>query len=41
LIDTLKEVVPIWKKENWADGTTEWVHPGLPKGAHFDPAADR
>ena len=27
LIDTLKEVVPIWKKENWADGTTEWVHP--------------
>ena len=29
LIDTLKEVVPIWKKENWADGTEEWVHPGL------------
>lgn len=28
LIDTLKQVVPIWKKENWADGTTEWVHPG-------------
>lgn len=28
LIDTLKEVVPIWKKEHWADGTTEWVHPG-------------
>lgn len=27
LIDTLKEVVPVWKKENWADGTTEWVHP--------------
>ncbi len=27
LIDTLKEVVPIWKRENWADGTTEWVHP--------------
>ena len=21
LIDTLKEVVPIWKKEVWADGT--------------------
>lgn len=31
LIDTLKEVVPIWKQENWADGTQEWVHPGLPK----------
>lgn len=29
LIDTLKEVVPIWKRENWADGSTEWVHPGL------------
>ncbi len=29
LIDTLKEVVPIWKKENWDDGTTEWVHPGM------------
>ncbi len=29
LIDTLKEVVPIWKKENWADGGQEWVHPGL------------
>jgi len=29
LIDTLKQVVPIWKKENWADGKTDWVHPGL------------
>ncbi|MFN0055158.1 MAG: molybdenum cofactor biosynthesis protein MoaE [Planctomycetales bacterium] len=28
LIDRLKEVVPIWKKENWADGATAWVHPG-------------
>jgi len=27
-IDRLKELVPIWKKEHWADGTTEWVHPG-------------
>ena len=27
-IDRLKEMVPIWKKENWADGSTEWVHPG-------------
>ena len=30
LIDTLKEIVPIWKKENWADGTSQWVHPGMP-----------
>lgn len=29
LIDTLKQSVPIWKKENWADGTADWVHPGL------------
>ena len=28
LIDTLKQVVPIWKKENWASGESEWVHPG-------------
>ena len=26
-IDRLKELVPIWKKENWQDGSTEWVHP--------------
>ncbi|MGE5192700.1 MAG: molybdenum cofactor biosynthesis protein MoaE [Deltaproteobacteria bacterium] len=31
LIDRLKNVVPIWKKENWADGTAEWVHPGAEK----------
>jgi molybdopterin synthase catalytic subunit len=29
LIDRIKEVVPIWKRECWADGTEEWVHPGL------------
>jgi molybdopterin synthase catalytic subunit len=27
LIDTLKQRVPIWKQEHWADGTTQWVHP--------------
>ena len=31
-IDRLKEIVPIWKKENWADGRTEWVHPTAAKG---------
>lgn len=30
LIDTIKQVVPIWKQENWMDGTSEWVHPGMP-----------
>jgi molybdopterin synthase catalytic subunit len=36
LIDTLKEVAPIWKKEVWADGTEEWVHPrvGPSSGPH-------
>jgi molybdopterin synthase catalytic subunit len=29
LIDTLKDIVPIWKKENWADGSSDWVHPGI------------
>ena len=29
LIDTIKDVVPIWKKENWSDGTSTWVHPGV------------
>ena len=27
LVDELKIQVPIWKKEFWADGETEWVHP--------------
>ncbi|HMC11704.1 MAG TPA: molybdenum cofactor biosynthesis protein MoaE, partial [Pirellulaceae bacterium] len=29
LIDTIKQDVPIWKQENWADGISEWVHPGM------------
>lgn len=33
LIDTLKQVVPIWKQEHWADGSTEWVHPGVDSAA--------
>lgn len=31
-IDRLKEIVPIWKCENGADGQTEWVHPEIPVG---------
>ncbi|MEM7455612.1 MAG: molybdenum cofactor biosynthesis protein MoaE [Planctomycetota bacterium] len=26
LIDTLKKEVPIWKRENWTSGQSEWVH---------------
>lgn len=27
VMDTLKREIPIWKREIYADGTTEWVHP--------------
>jgi molybdopterin synthase catalytic subunit len=27
LIDRMKQEVPIWKQEYFADGTTEWIHP--------------
>lgn len=34
LIDTLKEQVPIWKKEHYSDGREEWQHPGMnPSGS--------
>ena len=35
LIDTIKQVVPIWKKEHGADGSSLWVHPepGRPPGS--------
>lgn len=28
IIDTLKKRLPIWKKEHYADGTSEWLHHG-------------
>ena len=33
VMDQLKQVVPIWKQETYADGTTEWVHPIEPPTA--------
>jgi len=30
LLDTIKQVAAIWKQEHWADGTSQWVHPGMP-----------
>lgn len=27
IMDTIKQVVPIWKKENWRDGSADWAHP--------------
>jgi molybdopterin synthase catalytic subunit len=32
VIDTLKKTVPIWKKEIYADGRTEWVQGATPSG---------
>jgi molybdopterin synthase catalytic subunit len=37
LIDQLKVTVPIWKQENWSDGTTEWVHPGTDERQNVSP----
>ena len=33
-IDALKELVPIWKRENAPDGTGEWVHQSAPPPAN-------
>ncbi len=37
VIDRLKVIVPVWKKENWSDGTTEWVHPGAEETSQLTP----
>ena len=29
IMDMLKKEVPIWKRERYCDGQTEWVHPGM------------
>lgn len=28
IMDQVKQDVPIWKQEVWADGEKQWVHPG-------------
>lgn len=40
LIDSLKETAPIWKKETWTDGNTEWIHPGMGKEEPYVPGSD-
>lgn len=41
LIEALKQHVPIWKRELWTDGTSEWVGGGSPheqgSGSGSDP----
>jgi molybdopterin synthase catalytic subunit len=39
-VDTLKELVPIWKKENAPDGSGEWVHQSV-KASREQPQASR
>lgn len=36
VIDTLKQRVPIWKKEVFVNGQTEWVHPDPAAAANAD-----
>jgi molybdopterin synthase catalytic subunit len=41
LLERLKQEVPVWKREIWADGQEEWVHPetgGLPELPERDPS---
>ena len=38
LMDTIKQDVPIWKQEHWADGSQEWVHPGTAVSASSPPS---
>ena len=30
IMERLKQIVPIWKQEHWANGDTQWVHPQTP-----------
>ncbi len=39
LIDTLKQQVPIWKREVYADGRTEWVEGDRPPAVPRQPDA--
>ena len=40
-VDTLKELVPIWKRENAPDGTGEWVHQSAPASGGCKPPGNR
>jgi molybdopterin synthase catalytic subunit len=40
-IDTLKQLVPIWKKENAPDGSGEWVHQSVSAGIARSPAQEQ
>ncbi len=33
MMDRIKEIAPIWKRESWLDGTTEWIGDEKTRGA--------
>jgi molybdopterin synthase catalytic subunit len=35
IMDRIKQVAPIWKKEHWADGASEWVGDESERKAQF------
>ena len=41
IMDTIKQKTPIWKKENFADGRTEWVHPDSGVSGSTSPAPNQ
>ena len=38
LMDRIKQVAPIWKKEIWADGASEWVGDEVERKANLKPS---
>lgn len=40
-IDTLKQLVPIWKRENAPDGSGEWVHQSVSADVARSPAQEQ
>ncbi len=40
-IDTLKQLVPIWKRENAPDGRGEWVHQSVSADVACSPAQEQ
>jgi molybdopterin synthase catalytic subunit len=41
IMDRIKEVAPIWKKEIWADGASEWVGDEVERKAGLDKRAEQ
>jgi len=33
IMDRIKEIAPIWKREHWVDGSTDWIGGDQNQGA--------